>query len=531
MANPWGGSRVIGSWAAEAEAEDREQAAAAANNNNNKNSDLQSFPSLKEAATTKTKKKKMSLAEFYTGGSVSSRSEGLTPNEMLQLPTGPKERAPDDYSGNRIGGGFSNYGGRSSGPRDGGSDSSWGANRSRGGFDDDGRGQPRRGSDYDLQPSRADEASDWGAGKRPMQSPSIDSGRTNRYDSLGAGSRADESESWNLGKKPISAAPPVRSSTFGSGYRNSGMDSDRWKKNDEDRGRDIQSGRPRLVLDPPRGEGAVNEQPQPVSNKANPFGAARPREEVLAEKGFDWKKVDLEIEVKSAHSSRPSSAQSSRSESAGLGIPGPSVGAESVVKPRPKVNPFGDAKPREVVLQEKGKDWRKMDLELEHRAIDRPETEEEKALKAAIEDLKKDFEKEPQTDPSQESEADQESLLNLVQVKERELEILTKELDDKFRVSLKAVERPGSGAGRFGNFSDRPPSRPGSVDGSRNVDFGDRPRSRGTGDVWTRPGEDRRGSFHGTRERGFLGNNRNFDRVIYECEHRDVGDTRCYCTF
>ena len=42
-----------------------------------------------------------------------------------------------------------------------------------------------------------------------------------------------------------------------------------------------------------------------------------------------------------------------------------------MVKSRPKVNPFGDAKPREVLLEEQGKDWRKLDRELEHRGVDR----------------------------------------------------------------------------------------------------------------------------------------------------------------
>ncbi|KHN06544.1 hypothetical protein glysoja_010888 [Glycine soja] len=129
--------------------------------------------------------------------------------------------------------------------------------------------------------------------------------------------------------------------------------------------------RPRLVLDPPRGDGVVNESPVKASNKANPFGAARPREQVLAEKGLDWKKMDSEIETKktsrppSSHSSRPSSAQSNRSEGPGL------QGTDAVVKSRPKVNPFGDAKPREAVLGERGMDWRKIDLELEHRSVDR----------------------------------------------------------------------------------------------------------------------------------------------------------------
>ena len=94
-----------------------------------------------------------------------------------------------------------------------------------------------------------------------------------------------------------------------------------------------------------------------------------PREQVLAEKGLDWKKLDSEIEAKkgssqtSAQSSRPSSSQSNRSESL--------ASNNNVEKRRPKVNPFGDAKPREVLLEEQGKDWRKMDSELEHRSVDR----------------------------------------------------------------------------------------------------------------------------------------------------------------
>jgi hypothetical protein len=132
-----------------------------------------------------------------------------------------------------------------------------------------------------------------------------------------------------------------------------------------------------LVLDPPRVEVVVNE---PVkTNRSNPFGTARPREDVLAEKGLDWKKLEMEMEAKknsslqssrptSAHSSRPSSAQSNRSEGPGL----LHQGFENVAaKPRPRVNPFGEAKPRELLLQERGQDWIKIDRELEHRGVDR----------------------------------------------------------------------------------------------------------------------------------------------------------------
>ncbi|XP_028752346.1 eukaryotic translation initiation factor 4B2 [Neltuma alba] len=516
MSKPWGGA---GAWAAEAEraeAEEREAAAASAA------SGSQNFPSLKEAVNTKPKKKKMTLGEFNSistvgGGGMATEYKGLTPDEMLRLPTGPKERSADEMPYGR---GFSSFG--RSGPPQGrmrdrdDNDGSWGGGRrSYGGFDEERRGPPSRVSDYD-QPSRADGDDNWASGKKSL--PSFDSGRQNRYGSLGGGSRADEKDNWSVGKKPFSARP----SAFGSGFRDSGVEPDRWTRGPS---RDNDRERPRLVLDPPKGNAPGNE---PVkTNKANPFGAARPREEVLAEKGVDWKKVDSEIEAKktsrpsSSHSIRPSSAQSSRSEDTGL------QETETMIKPRPKVNPFGDARPREVLLEERGKDWRKIDLELEHRGVDRPETREEKLLKEEIDNLKKQLENESSLDSRKESveeaRGDHNSPQKILLQRERELQSLIRDLDDKVRFGQKAIERPGSGAGRPGSgagrppsgagraagFSDRPHSRSGSFEDSRSVEFTDRPPSRGTGDLWTRP-DDRR-SFQGARDRGFP-NSRVLDR-------------------
>lgn len=42
--------------------------------------------------------------------------------------------------------------------------------------------------------------------------------------------------------------------------------------------------------------------------------------------------------------------------------------ARAQVQRKEKPNPFGSARPREVVLQEKGIDWRKLDLHLEQQA-------------------------------------------------------------------------------------------------------------------------------------------------------------------
>lgn len=524
MSKTWGN---IGAWAAEAEraeAEEREaEAAAAASGGAATPAESQSFPSLKEAASAKPKKKKMTmtLTEFNTGaysasGAPDYSSNRLTPDEMLRLPTAPRERSAEEMQHGRLGGGFSSYGRPARTMGVGDRSDSWGGGNRRpyGGFDEEQpqrRGPPPRVSDLD-QHSRADEVDNWAMAKKSFQPlHSQDSGRQNRYGGLSSGggfSRADEVDNWTAGKKPIM---PTRSSTFGSGFaRETVPEPDRWGRGG---GGGYPHERSRLNLDPPKRE--ANNTVVVKTNKPNPFGAARPREEVLAEKGLDWKKLEMEMETKkatsrptSAHSSRPSSAQSSRSESQGP------QGLENVVKPsRPKVNPFGDAKPREVLLEERGQDWRKIDLELERRGVDRPETEEEKMLKEEIDCLKKELE--INRESLQESGGEQPSLHDIILSeeqellsKEQELEMLARDLDSKVRFGTKA-ERPGSGAGRAAGFPERPPSHSGSFDESRSMESMDRPRSRGMGDAWTRLGDDRR-AFQG-RERGFLGS-RDLDR-------------------
>ncbi|KAL6547425.1 hypothetical protein OROMI_023146 [Orobanche minor] len=360
--SPWGN---IGAWAADAEraeAEEREAAekAAAAQ-------PPPSFPSLKEAVVTATKQKKkkttMSLGEFtiqqsstYSG---SATSRGLTHEEMLRLPTGPKERSSDDMHHGRLGGGFSNYGTR---PGSVGSNLGPGreyeGRRSFGFQDDERRGSPRV-SELD-QPSRADEVDNWASMKKQMV-PQYNSSQVRpggKYSSLGGGvgpgaaSRADEVDNWASVKKAISQPQPQsRSSGFSSSI--SRPEPERWTHNEQ------------------RDEVAVVVK----VNKANPFGAARPREDVLAEKGLDWKKLDLDIEGKKLQlsvsgGSRPVSSQSSRPDSP-LSSKSELAMSESATKQKPKVNPFGNAKPREVLLEEKGLDWKKIDLDLEHRRVER----------------------------------------------------------------------------------------------------------------------------------------------------------------
>ncbi|EEE61194.1 hypothetical protein OsJ_15202 [Oryza sativa Japonica Group] len=527
MAKPWGG---VGAWALDAERaeeEEREQAAA--------------FPAPEPPAAArwrrqlpepprgrrgggrgKQKKKNkgttLSLSEFSGygaqgqrragGGAVPVDPRGLTPEEMMMLPTGPRERSAEELDRSR---GFRSYGG---GFGAGGGDR-------RGGFDDDRRG-PGRSSDLDM-PSRADEADNWGTNKR--FTPALgDSGRRDRFGGPSPAGRSDDIDDWSRDKKPMPSRYPSLGSGGGGGggfrespgFRDSPgpSDSDRWSRGGSfaPMPHNGERERPRLNLDPPKRDPLATATPpaEVARNRPSPFGAARPREEVLAEKGLDWRKMETEIEQKtsrptSSQSSRPNSAHSSRPGSPGSQVS--AVGSEGAPRSRPKVNPFGNAKPREVVLQEKGKDWRKIDLELEHRAVNRPETNEERILKEEINLLKeklKESEANKTDGPDQASPEDPEDLSEKITQMEKQLELLTIELDDKVRFG----QRPGSGAGRVSAVPPAIAEEPQIV-----VSIVDRPRSRGGMEPFPKPAEERWG-FQGSRERGSFGGSRSSDRPM-----------------
>ncbi|KAM1152419.1 hypothetical protein ACFX2J_034854 [Malus domestica] len=301
------------------------------------------FPSLSVAAATKPKKKKptISLAEFNTFGAPKPKPAehpvGLTHEDRMLLPTGPRERTAEELDRNRLGGGFKTYGGDRGNSRysngDESSDSKWGQ-RKEGGFGKE--------SNRD-EPSRADEVDDWGAAKKSMPGNSFERRERGGGGSFlgGSQSKADESDSWVSNKSSM----PSEGRRFGGGGfdrerkvgfpSNGGADSDNWGRKKEetnggsgfDRERKVGyvsngGGADSDVWGKKRGEsnGGLNEstarprlnlQPRtlPVSNEtspgsatapkpkgSNPFGAARPREEVLAEKGKDWKEIDEQLE-------------------------------------------------------------------------------------------------------------------------------------------------------------------------------------------------------------------------------------------
>ncbi|XVF67880.1 hypothetical protein PTKIN_Ptkin10aG0157400 [Pterospermum kingtungense] len=311
VSSPWS---KPGAWALdaeehEAELEQQEQESHVDSNNGK----LADFPSLAAAAATKTKKKKgqtLSLAEFTTYGS----AKRLTHEDLLVLPTGPRQRSPEEFDGNRLGGGFKSYGSNryNSNGDDSSSNSRWGSS-SR---------VSNRESNREIAPSRADEIDNWASAKKSTPTGNGFGGGFERRERGGGGgffdsqSKADEVDNWAANKsyKSANEAPPRR---FGGGFerrgsfdslqsrdssRDSPRDLDNWGRKKEESGGAATSGgaRPKLVLQPrsiPVTEEGKKEVIATKPKGANPFGAARPREEVLKEKGKDWKEIDEKLEA------------------------------------------------------------------------------------------------------------------------------------------------------------------------------------------------------------------------------------------
>lgn len=111
-----------------------------------------------------------------------------------------------------------------------------------------------------------------------------------------------------------------------------------------------------------------------------------------------------------------------------------------------------------------------------------------------------------------------DSLLGQIRKREKELENLTRELDDKVRFGQRAFAdaRHCSGSGRAHFFADKPSMQTGLSEDSRQTEFAERPRSRGTGDSWSKPVNEKRG-FRSSWDSVFLAS-RSIDRyAVYSC--------------
>ncbi|GLT42896.1 hypothetical protein SLA2020_168730 [Shorea laevis] len=308
VSSPWG---KPGAWALDAEEHEAElQQQMDQPNSALPTKQLTDFPSLSSAAATKTKKKKgqtLSLAEFTASGTdKSSQPSRLTHDEKLMLPTGPRQRSSEELDRNGLGGGFKSYG--SNRYNSNGDDSSnrdnnrWGSSR-----------VSNRESNRERPPSRADEIDNWASAKKSIGNGNgFGSGfdrreRGERGGFFDSQSKADEVDNWVLNKSNNNGTEPPR--RFGGGFerknsfdslqsRDSPRDSDNWGKKKEESGNG--GVRPRIVLQPrtvPLNEEGKRESPAAKPKGANPFGEARPREEVLAEKGKDWKEIEKKLEA------------------------------------------------------------------------------------------------------------------------------------------------------------------------------------------------------------------------------------------
>ncbi|XP_024993504.1 eukaryotic translation initiation factor 4B3-like [Cynara cardunculus var. scolymus] len=346
VTNVWG---KPGAWALDSEEhEDKlnQEKTATPTTGNDQSAD---FPDLTTAAATKTKKKKgkpLPLGEFVTGWTNKPKAQtyqaakGLTTEDMMMLPTGPRERTAEELDRSRLGGGFRSYGDRNNDS----SNSRWGSNRSTGG------GEEGRTSSREY--SRADKTDDWGAQKKSAVGGGGGFDRKERAGGFfeGSNSRADESDRWVSNK---SYTPPEgrRNVRFeSSGGANS---SDNWGKKKEEEARRFGGGGGG-AFDSLREKGSGNELPD-----SDNWG--RKREEAI---GGSRPKLNLQPRKL------------------------PVVGDTAELKPNKgsNLNPFGDARPREQVLKEKGQDWREIDEKLDSMKMKEVDSKRGFRTAAAIED-------------------------------------------------------------------------------------------------------------------------------------------------
>uniref|UniRef100_A0A0D6R2I5 Uncharacterized protein n=1 Tax=Araucaria cunninghamii TaxID=56994 RepID=A0A0D6R2I5_ARACU len=279
-------------------------------------------------------------------------------------------------------------------------------------------------------------------------------------------SRADQVDDWSSGKKA--------SAVYSAGESKS--DRRRFPSQDA---RVVEPSVPSSSQDECEQTEVADRQRQ-ARVRSDPFAGARPREDVLAGKGkhkeregeldkvkekeTDGDGISAEDKVsgvveevvreeKNRVEERPSSSSSTSASRPPI-FRGPEAESRGIPQKK-KVNPFGEARPREDLLLERGLDWRKIDLALEHRAVDRPESERERKLKEEIRMLENLVKNHKDGDCGTTIERtgqilDKEHVENIraqLMQKESELQELTLALDDMVRFPQKQVDRPSSRSG------------------------------------------------------------------------------------
>ncbi|GAA0172241.1 translation initiation factor [Lithospermum erythrorhizon] len=214
-----------------------------------------------------------------SGAATQSFNQRLTPDELLVLPTAPKERTTEELNETD-------------------ETDNWGAGKKSpigGGFDRRERGE--RGGFFSDSQSRADDVDNWGANKSFVAS---DGRRGVGFESNGGA----DSENWLKKKEQEGQKFDSLRSRRGSNESMSNSESDtlgRKKEEFNGNGNGV-AARPRLNLQPrtkPLEDGQQKGNGDDVVKPkgSNPFWEARPREEALKEKGQHWKEIDEKLEA------------------------------------------------------------------------------------------------------------------------------------------------------------------------------------------------------------------------------------------
>lgn len=377
------------------------------------------------AGGKKEKKKgtKMSFSDFVTTtGGVTSRGGPKHEKEILMmLPTSSSGDGPVTRDPGALGGAFNQFGGER-GDRGGRIPlphiniflaaaprsltrtpfcCATGAGYGRRTDDSDG---PRRSMREDDGPSRADSTADWGTVKKfEPSAPSSRGGfgaggggggfrsrEASDMAPLRSGPGADEVDDWGKGKKfePSSTGGPERRGGLGGGFGG-------FRDGPRD-GPALERREPRMDMGPSRAD--QEDQWSRRGPLQPPADAPGDRERDRFGAGASGKADEADVWVRKGGSSDEAKG-GARDAAGGGGRPErPKLNLKPRTAPLPdqatdqaalaestkaaaegaKANPFGAARPREAVLKEKGIDYVKEELKLQHGEVQRKETAEEK---------------------------------------------------------------------------------------------------------------------------------------------------------
>lgn len=227
--------------------------------------------------------------------------------------------------------------------------------RGRSGFDDDdGERAPRE----ELGPSKADTSSSWGADRKPRE-PSPD--RPSRGGGFGDSyTDRDRKQSGGFADR----YGEDRVSSFADRGPSKADEEDRWSRKPvepserESRGVDRGSS-----FGAPRTESSGDRW---ARQSISPGPADRSTTTAPSER----RRLNLSARTAPPKELPPVAAPTKAEEEAVTAAPKPQADAPAL-PPKPKSNPFGTARPREEVLKEQGRDWKREERALEHSRVKR----------------------------------------------------------------------------------------------------------------------------------------------------------------